>query len=80
MPKVRYSHVEGCFIAEDCGSKVEHRIDHCEIAHRSNTFPDLLAELEDVIEQLDGLGVVDWAGAEGLSLNAARTAIAKARG
>lgn len=42
--------------------------------------PDLLAALESAIDQIEGVGVEDWAGAEGLDFSDARAAIAKARG
>lgn len=35
--------------------------------------------LEDLLDQLDGIGIPDWAGAEGLSLEAARAFIALGR-
>jgi hypothetical protein len=37
---------------------------------------DALAVLADLVDQLDGIGVPEWRGAEGLSLEAARAAIA----
>lgn len=42
--------------------------------------PALLAALVELIEQLEGIGIPDWHGAEGLSLTQARAAIAKATG
>jgi len=40
--------------------------------------PDLLKALTELIEQLEGIGIPDWHGAEGLSLDQARDAIAQA--
>jgi hypothetical protein len=42
--------------------------------------PDLLATLEDLLDQLEGIGIADWAGAEGLCFNQVHLAIAKAKG
>ena len=42
--------------------------------------PELLEALKSVIEQLDGIGIPDWHGAEGLCLTSARAAIAKVEG
>jgi hypothetical protein len=42
--------------------------------------PELLAALKELIDQLEGIGVPDWHGAEGLSLEQARGAINKAEG
>jgi hypothetical protein len=42
--------------------------------------PDLLAALKELIDQLEGIGIPDWHGAEGLSLDQARAAINKAEG
>ena len=40
--------------------------------------PELYQSLKDLLEQLEGIGIPDWAGAEGLCLEQARKAIAKA--
>jgi hypothetical protein len=40
--------------------------------------PELLKALAELIDQLEGIGIPDWAGAEGLCLAQARDAIAKA--
>ena len=40
--------------------------------------PDLLAEAMSVIDQIEGIGIEDWHGAEGLDITGLRTAIAKA--
>ena len=42
--------------------------------------PELLSALTDLLDQLDGIGIPDWHGAEGLSLEQAHAAIAKAEG
>jgi hypothetical protein len=42
--------------------------------------PDLLAAMLDLIQQLEGIGIPDWHGAEGLTLEQARAAIAAAEG
>jgi hypothetical protein len=41
--------------------------------------PDLLEALRDLLDQLRGIGIPDWHGAEGLTLEQADTAVAKAR-
>lgn len=41
---------------------------------------ELLAALKGLVEQLEGIGIPDWHGAEGLSLSQAKSAIAKAEG
>lgn len=40
---------------------------------------ELAAALDSVLDQLDGIGVPDWHGAEGLYLDEARAALAKVR-
>lgn len=40
--------------------------------------PELLAALKDLIDQLETIGIPDWHGAEGLSLDQAKEAINKA--
>lgn len=40
--------------------------------------PELLAALVELIDQLEGIGIPEWGGAEGLSLDQAWAAIAKA--
>ncbi len=42
--------------------------------------PDLLAALEELTDQLRGIGIPDWHGAEGLTLEQADAAIARAKG
>ncbi len=42
--------------------------------------PDLLAALVELLDQLEGIGIADWHGAEGLDITQARAAIAKAEG
>lgn len=42
--------------------------------------PDLLAACKAMIEQLEGIGIPDWHGAEGLDLDTMHAAIAKAEG
>jgi hypothetical protein len=42
--------------------------------------PDLLAALGELLEQLDAIGIPEWHGAEGLSLQQAFNAINKAKG
>jgi hypothetical protein len=42
--------------------------------------PDLLEAMKELIDQLEGIGIPDWHGAEGLSLDQARAAINKAEG
>lgn len=42
--------------------------------------PELLVALKELIDQLEGIGIPDWHGAEGLSLDQARAAINKAEG
>ncbi len=44
--------------------------------HRSES----LIALIDLVEQLDGIGVADWHGAEGLDLTRARDVIAEETG
>tara|TARA_R100001594_G_C3978294_1_gene249434 strand:+ start:491 stop:658 length:168 start_codon:yes stop_codon:yes gene_type:complete len=39
--------------------------------------PELLEALRDLLDQLEGIGIPDWHGAEGLSLKQARAAIAQ---
>ena len=41
--------------------------------------PKLLAALEELLEQIAGIGISDWHGAEGLDLLQARTAIHEAK-
>ena len=41
--------------------------------------PTLAEALVDLVDQIEGLGIEDWSGAEGLSLVSAREAIALAR-
>ncbi len=43
------------------------------------TAPDLLAALEDLLDQLDSIGIPDWHGAEGLCLEQSMSAIKKAK-
>lgn len=42
--------------------------------------PELLEALKSVVDQLEGIGIPDWHGAEGLCLESAKAAIAKAEG
>ena len=42
--------------------------------------PELLDALKGLLDQLDAIGIPDWHGAEGLSLESSRSAIAKAEG
>lgn len=42
--------------------------------------PELLDAVKELIDQLEGIGIPDWHGAEGLSLDMARAAINKAEG
>ena len=42
--------------------------------------PDLFEALAELLDQLETIGIPEWSGAEGLSLDQARTAIAKATG
>jgi hypothetical protein len=42
--------------------------------------PELLEALTELLDQLDGIGIPEWHGAEGLSLKQAKAAIEKARG
>lgn len=42
--------------------------------------PELLEALTELLDQLETIGIPEWSGAEGLSLDQARTAIAKATG
>ncbi len=41
--------------------------------------PELLEALAELIDQLEGIGIPDFHGAEGLDLRQARTAITKAK-
>jgi hypothetical protein len=41
--------------------------------------PETTEALADLVEQLEGIGIPDWAGAEGLDLTKAKAAIAKAK-
>ena len=41
---------------------------------------EVIAALADLIDQLEGIGVPDWHGAEGLDLERARAAIARLEG
>ncbi len=54
--------------------------DHEANARLIAAAPDLLAALESAIEQIEGMGIEEWAGAEGLDLAAARAALTLARG
>jgi hypothetical protein len=45
-----------------------------------SSFEPLLAALKDLIDQLEAIGIPDWHGAEGLSLDRAKEAINKAEG
>ena len=49
------------------------------IVHAVNNHEELVAALEGLLEQLDGIGIPDWHGAEGLDLSQARTIIHKVR-
>ena len=40
--------------------------------------PSLLEALVELIDQLEGIGIIEWHGAEGLSLSQARAAITNA--
>jgi hypothetical protein len=40
-------------------------------------LPELLAALRELVEQIDGIGVPDWNGAEGLDMTRARAILAK---
>jgi hypothetical protein len=40
--------------------------------------PELLEALGDLVDQLEGIGIPDWHGAEGLSLDKAQAALARA--
>lgn len=42
--------------------------------------PNLLSALTELLDQLQVIGIPDWHGAEGLDLQQARAAIAKATG
>ena len=42
--------------------------------------PKLLAACLDLIDQIEGIGIEDWHGAEGLDLSSARSAVAEAKG
>lgn len=42
--------------------------------------PEMLAALKELLDQLEGIGIPEWSGAEGLCLTQARAAIAKAEG
>lgn len=42
--------------------------------------PELLEALRELLDQLEGIGIPEWAGAEGLYLGQAAAAIAKAEG
>ena len=42
--------------------------------------PDLFEALTELLDQLEAIGIPEWSGAEGLSLDQARNAIAKATG
>ena len=42
--------------------------------------PETTEALADLVEQLEGIGIPDWAGAEGLDITQAKAAIAKAKG
>jgi hypothetical protein len=44
-------------------------------AHLRTVNAALLDALREAIEQIEGIGIEDWAGAEGLDLTAAREAI-----
>jgi len=67
-------------VVADCNTLVRTpETDHAN-ACLISAAPDLLAALRDVLDQLDGIGIPEWHGAEGLCLDAARAAIAKATG
>ena len=42
--------------------------------------PELLEALRELLDQLEGIGIPEWAGAEGLSLEQATAAVYKAEG
>jgi hypothetical protein len=43
----------------------------------ASAAPVLLLALKDLLEQLDGIGIPDWHGAEGLCLQRAKSAVAQ---
>jgi|694.fasta_scaffold03825_22 hypothetical protein len=77
-------------IAWACGKDSAHRLD--EATARANAqlvaaAPELLDALQELVDQLEGVGIAieeedsgQWHGAEGLSFAKARAAIAKAEG
>ena len=50
------------------------------IAQHIIASPLMMAALIDIIDQLEGIGIPDWHGAEGLSLEQAKQAITAAGG
>ena len=42
--------------------------------------PEMLEELTGLIEQLEGIGVPDWSGAEGLDLSTAKNLLTQIKG
>jgi hypothetical protein len=52
----------------------------CAHLHAIHAGSKLLQAFQEVIEQLDAIGIPDWHGAEGLDLQHARAAIAEATG
>lgn len=70
-----------CIVAGGLGSSIE---DACDYESQANArliaaAPELLAALEDLLDQLDSIGIPDWHGAEGLCLEQSMSAIKKAR-
>lgn len=59
---------------------VDQEADARHIVRCVNSHDNLLAALSDLIQQLEGIGIPDWHGAEGLCLEQARAAIAEATG
>jgi len=50
------------------------------IVRACNAHEELVEALRELIDQLEGIGIPDWHGAEGLDLSQARAAIKKAEG
>ncbi len=71
------SHGDSCADIDAMYAEIDRLED--EIDRQRALNEGVMGALVDLLDQLEGIGVPDWHGAEGLSLDAARTAIAKAQ-
>jgi len=70
-----------CMVAGGLGHVISDNRDYESEANASliAAAPELLAALEDLLDQLDSIGIPDWHGAEGLCLEQSMSAIKKAK-